>query len=69
MLAGEADGATRFRLIGIGADSLADAAEADLPNLFAQDSRPGRIERTIDDVRRRHGDAALRLGRGLPDFS
>jgi DNA polymerase-4 len=38
LLAGEADGLTRFRLIGIGADDLVPAAEADLPTLFAADA-------------------------------
>jgi DNA polymerase-4 len=37
LLAGEVDGVTRFRLIGVGADAFVDAAEADLPTLF--DSR------------------------------
>lgn len=34
LLAAEADGRTRFRLIGVGADALVDAAAADLPTLF-----------------------------------
>ena len=34
LLAGEADGATRFRLIGVGADGLVEGATADLPTLF-----------------------------------
>jgi DNA polymerase-4 len=34
LLAGEVDGITRFRLIGVGADAFVDAAEADLPTLF-----------------------------------
>ena len=34
LLAAEADGITRFRLIGIGADALVDATAADLPTLF-----------------------------------
>jgi DNA polymerase-4 len=68
LLAGEADGATRFRLIGIGADSLVDGAAADLPTLFDHDGRgPRQLEAAIDDVRRRHGAAALRLGRSLPE--
>ena len=63
LLAGEADGATRFRLIGIGADGLVDGAAADLPTLFErEDGRPRRLEEAIDEVRRRHGAAALRLG-------
>jgi DNA polymerase-4 len=34
LLAIEADGSTRFRLIGVGADGLAGAETADLPTLF-----------------------------------
>jgi DNA polymerase IV len=68
LLAGEANGATRFRLIGIGADRLAPAEEADLPTLFEHDDgRPRRLEQAIDDLRQRHGDAAVQRGRGLPD--
>jgi len=68
LLDGEADGATRFRLIGVGADRLAAAAEADLPTLFEQDdSRPRRLEEAIDNLRRRHGPAAVLRGRTLPD--
>jgi DNA polymerase IV len=52
LLAGEADGATRFRLIGVGADSLVDGACADLPTLFD---------------RRRHGADAVQRGRALPE--
>ncbi|HEX3952194.1 MAG TPA: DNA polymerase IV [Stellaceae bacterium] len=68
LLTGEADGATRFRLIGIGADSLVDAASADLPTLF--DHAGGgsrRLEGAIDDIRRRHGEGAVRRGRVLAD--
>ena len=63
LLAGEADGATRFRLIGVGADSLVDGAAADLPTLFdAEDGRPKRLEEAIDAVRERHGETAVRRG-------
>jgi DNA polymerase-4 len=64
LLAGEADGATNFRLIGVGADGLVDAEAADLPTLFDEDQgRPRRLERAIDDIRSRHGSDAVRLGR------
>ena len=63
LLVGEADGTTRFRLIGIGADGLTDSRAADLPTLF---DRPRQIERVIDDIRGRHGAEALRRGRDLP---
>jgi DNA polymerase-4 len=69
LLAGEADGATRFRLIGVGADRLVAGAEADLPTLFeADDGRPRRLEQAIDELRRRHGSAVVRRGRAaVPD--
>jgi DNA polymerase-4 len=62
LLAGEVDGTTRFRLIGIGADNLADGAEADLPTLFEQDERPRRLEHAMDDVRHRYGANSIRIG-------
>ena len=66
LLAGEADGMTRFRLIGVGADSLAPAEAADLPTLFdAEVARPRGLAEAIDDIRGRHGATALRRGRDL----
>ena len=59
LLEGEADGITRFRLIGVGADALVGAADADLPMLF---DRPRQLEAAIDDIRRRHGERAVRHG-------
>ncbi len=38
LLAGEVDGVTRFRLIGIGADAFVEAARADMPMLFDADT-------------------------------
>jgi len=65
LLAAEADGAVRFRLIGIGADMLVDAREADLPTLFGDElGRPRRLERAVDSIRTRLGAAALRRGGG-----
>ncbi|HLY45882.1 MAG TPA: DNA polymerase IV, partial [Stellaceae bacterium] len=63
LLIGEADGNTRFRLIGVGADALAPGAAADLPTLFDQ---PRQLADAIDQIRRRHGATALRRGRALP---
>jgi len=69
LLQGEADGITRFRLIGIGADRLADAAAADLPTLFdAQTGGPRRLAEAIDTLRQRHGPDAVRRGRGWADL-
>ena len=64
LLAAEIDGVTRFRLIGIGAEALVDSSAADAPTLFDRDlGRPRRVEQAIDDIRRRHGDQAVYLGR------
>jgi DNA polymerase IV len=66
LLAGEADGATRFRLIGIGADSLVVGEAADPPDLF--DGTAGserRLADAVDAIRRQYGDAALTRGRAL----
>jgi DNA polymerase IV len=63
LLAGEANGTTAFRLIGIGADMLVDAGQADLPTLFDREfGRPRRLERAVDVIRGRLGAAALRHG-------
>ncbi|HVB17978.1 MAG TPA: DNA polymerase IV [Stellaceae bacterium] len=66
LLAGEADGSTRFRLIGVGADGLVAGERADLPTLFDDaEGRPRQLAQAIDDIRRRHGDRAVRRGRSL----
>jgi DNA polymerase-4 len=66
LLRAEADSQTRFRLIGVGADTLISADAADLPTLFDQDDgRPRRLEQAIDDIRDRHGKGAVRLGRAI----
>jgi DNA polymerase-4 len=67
MLAREIDG-TQFRLVGIGAERLAEARLADPPDLF--DDRPvreARIEETIAAIRTRMGPAAIARGPGLRD--
>jgi DNA polymerase-4 len=66
LLEAEADGATLFRLIGIGADALVDSAAADLPTLFDDDRRPSHLEAAIDGIRQRHGHDVIQLGRTLP---
>jgi DNA polymerase IV len=67
LLEAEADGATRFRLIGIGADALVDAEAADLPTLFEnEDGRRRRLADAIDELRERHGDEVLRRGLNRP---
>jgi DNA polymerase-4 len=67
LLAGEADGATRFRLIGVGADALVDSRAADPPTLFDRElDGPRRLEQAIDQVRNRLGEGSVRFGRALP---
>jgi len=69
LLQGEADGKIRFRLIGVGADRLADAAEADLPTLFdVEKGGPRRLAEAIDTLRQRHGAQAVQRGRSLVDL-
>ena len=64
LLAAEADGATRFRLIGVGADALISAEAADLPTLFdREDGKPRRLEQAVDEIRSRLGDDAVKMGR------
>ena len=54
-----------FRLIGIGVADLADKSEADPPDLFNSLTAPDeRAEDALDAVRQRHGDTAIRRGRG-----
>jgi len=67
LLAGEADGATRFRLIGVGADALVDSRAADPPTLFDRElDGPLRLEQAIDQVRNRLGEGSVWFGRALP---
>ena len=68
LLEGEADGATRFRLIGIGADALVKGGAADMPTLFDDvGARPRRLAQAIEDLRERHGEGVLRRGRTLSE--
>ena len=64
LLAGEADGITRFRLIGVGADMLVDSRGADPPTLFERElGRAKRVEQAMDQIRGRLGEGSVRLGR------
>ena len=66
LLASEADGITRFRLIGVGSDALIEDLAADPPTLFDRElDRPRRIEHAMNQIRTRLGDASISLGRGL----
>lgn len=59
LLAVEADG-TLFRLLGIGASSLATAAGADFTDLI--DRRTAEAEQAIDRLRKKYGDQAVIKG-------
>ena len=66
LLVAEAEGATLFRLIGVGADALVSAAAADLPTLFdREDGKHRRLEHAIDNLKSRLGENAVKLGRAL----
>lgn len=65
LLAREVDG-TDFRLIGIGASPLADARDADPPDLADPGAaRAVAAQTAIDALRSRFGTAAIGRGRGL----
>jgi DNA polymerase-4 len=67
LLTAEIDGATRFRLIGIGGDNLFDSRAADPPTLFDREpDGPRRLEHAIDAIRRRLGEEVVQLARTLP---
>jgi DNA polymerase IV len=60
LLAAEATGFMRFRLIGVRAEALVDARAADPPTLF---DAPRQLEQAIDQIRDRLDDGALQYGR------
>jgi len=58
--------AAPFRLIGVGVDTLTDAALAGPPDLFAKPGeapRHAKVERAMDSLRARFGRKAIRKGR------
>jgi DNA polymerase-4 len=68
LLMKEADGKTRFRLIGVGADNLADSSAPAPPmDLFAaaadSEQHHAEIENAMDAVRAKFGKKAIRKGR------
>jgi len=66
LLAAEVDGATRYRLIGVGAGALVDSRDADPPTLFdCEMVGPPRLEQALDRIRERLGDGAVRFGRAM----
>jgi DNA polymerase-4 len=67
LLRREVDGGVAFRLIGVGAQPLRPATEADQPDL-ADPGAPRRVAkwRAVETLRARFGDAAIGAGRGFP---
>jgi DNA polymerase-4 len=68
LLTREADGVTKFRLLGVGVSSLAEgdtADPADLVNQRAQ--RIASAEHAMDSVRKKFGDAAMIKGLALDE--
>ncbi len=67
MLRREVDGQVAFRLIGVGAQPLRPAAEADQADL-ADPGAPRRVAkwRAVEALRARFGEGAIGAGRGLP---
>ena len=68
LLTREADGATKFRLLGVGVSSLAEGDEADPADLVNQRAqRIASVEHAMDRVRKKFGDAAMIKGLSLDE--
>jgi DNA polymerase IV len=67
LLRREVDGTVAFRLIGVGAQPLRPASEADQADL-ADPGAPRRVAkwRAVEALRARFGDGAIGAGRGFP---
>lgn len=66
LLAADADGRTKFRLIGIGLSDFSDAASADKGDLVdAQTPKRAAAEAAIASARAKFGKSAVRTGRAL----
>ena len=64
LLTREADGRA-FRLIGVGAHDLIQAAESPQGDLLRDGPNDGPVDRALDSVRERFGEAAIVKGRGF----
>lgn len=59
-------GAQKYRLLGIGAETLTDPKDADIPDLADPDrSKQARIEKVMDDIRQKLGRDSVIKGRSL----
>ncbi|MBO6520150.1 MAG: DNA polymerase IV [Rhodospirillales bacterium] len=66
LLMGEADGKKLYRLIGVGAERLLPADQADQPDLADPDrGKRVKVADAIDAVRAKFGDKAIGKGRGF----
>ena len=64
LLTREADGRA-FRLIGVGAHNLIDAGEPPQGELLGDGQAHSPVDRALDSVREKFGDAAIAKGRGF----
>ena len=64
LLTREADGRA-FRLIGVGAHNLVDAGESPQGELLGDGQAHSPVDRALDSVREKFGDAAIARGRGF----
>jgi DNA polymerase-4 len=66
LLAGDADGRTRFRLIGVGLSDFSDAASADKGDLLdAETPKRAAVEGAVASARAKFGKGAVQTGRAL----
>jgi DNA polymerase-4 len=66
LLAGDADGKTKYRLIGVGLSDFADAAVADKGDMLdTQTPKRAAIEGAVAKARGKFGKAAVQTGRAL----
>ena len=66
MLAGDADGRTKYRLIGVGLSDFSDAAAADKGDMLDTDTpKRAAAEAAVAKAREKFGRDAVLTGRGL----